>query len=132
MTMTDPVADMLTRLRNANMVYHDMVDIPSAKLKVDVAEILKEEGYIKGYKIIKDRKQGVLRINMKYTPNRERVINRIERISKPGRRIYVNKDEIPHVLNGLGIAILSTSKGVLSDKEARHIGAGGEVLCYVW
>lgn len=131
MTMTDPVADMLTRLRNANMVYHDTVDIPSAKLKVDVAKILKEEGYIKGYKIIKDRKQGVLRINMKYTSSHERVINRIERISKPGRRIYVNKDEIPHVLNGLGVAILSTSKGVLSDKEARHVGVGGEVLCYV-
>lgn len=132
MVMTDPIADMLTRIRNANMVRHPELELPSSKLKVEIADILKREGYIRDYEVIEDNKQGILRIHLKYGVNNERVITGLKRISKPGLRVYAKADEIPRVLNGLGIAIVSTSKGVLSDKEAREQHVGGEVLAYIW
>ncbi|SET73314.1 SSU ribosomal protein S8P [Oceanobacillus limi] len=132
MVMTDPIADMLTRIRNANMVKHDKLELPASKMKKEVADILKREGFVRDYEIIEDNKQGVLRIFLKYGANEERVITGIKRISKPGLRVYAKADEVPRVLNGLGIAIVSTSKGVLSDKEARSQAVGGEVLAYVW
>lgn len=132
MVMTDPIADMLTRIRNASMVYHDSVDVPASNLKKEVARILKEEGFIRDYRVIDDGKQGIVRLYLKYGANRERVISGLKRISKPGRRVYARRDQIPRVLGGLGIAVLSTSKGVMSDKEARKQGVGGEVVCYVW
>ncbi|HHT37590.1 MAG: 30S ribosomal protein S8 [Candidatus Wallacebacter cryptica] len=132
MVLTDPIADMLTRIRNANSVKHESVDIPASKMKSEVARILKEEGYIRDYKVIEDNKQGILRIYLKYGPNDERVITGIKRISKPGLRVYAKKDEIPRVLGGLGIAILSTSHGIMTDKSARKGNIGGEVICYVW
>lgn len=132
MVLTDPIADMLTRIRNASSVKHESVDIPGSNFKTEVANILKEEGYIREYKQIEDDKQGILRIYLKYGPNKEKVISGIKRISKPGLRVYVNKDEIPRVLGGLGIAILSTSNGVMADKSARKSNVGGEVICYVW
>ena len=130
--MTDPMADMLTRIRNANMIKAEKVDMPASKLKLEVTKILKEKGFIKGYKILKDRKQGVLRISLKYTANGEKLISGLKKISKPGRRVYVDKEKIPVVIGGFGIAILSTSKGVLTDESCRHRGIGGEVLCYIW
>jgi small subunit ribosomal protein S8 len=130
--MSDPVADMLTRIRNANMVYHDKVEVPGSGLKRSIAQILKDEGFIRDYDWTEDSKQGVLRVHMKYGPNREKVINGLKRISKPGLRVYVQRDSVPKVLGGLGIAILSTSQGVLSDREARRKRLGGEVICYVW
>lgn len=132
MVLTDPVADMLTRIRNASSVKHESVDIPCSKFKVEVARILKEEGYIREYKVIEDDKQGILRIYLKYGPNREKVISGIKRISKPGLRVYANSEEVPRVLGGLGIAILSTSQGVMTDRAARKSNIGGEVICYVW
>ncbi len=132
MVMTDPIADMLTRLRNANSVYHDKVEIPGSKIKQAIAGILKEEGFIKDFEMVQDSKQGVLRVSLKYGPNREKVITGIKRISKPGLRVYAKKDQLPRVLGGLGIAIVSTSKGLMSDKQARHNGLGGEVVAYVW
>jgi small subunit ribosomal protein S8 len=132
MTMTDPIADMLTRIRNANTVGHATVDLPSSKMKKSIAEILREEGYIKGYDVIEDGKQGIIRIQMKYGADKERVISGIKRISKPGLKVYAKKGEVPKVLGGLGIAIVSTSKGLCSDKEARNLGVGGEIICYVW
>ncbi|NLY11710.1 MAG: 30S ribosomal protein S8 [Firmicutes bacterium] len=132
MVMTDPIADMLTRIRNASSVYHESVDIPNSKLKLEVARILKEEGFIREYKLIEDDKQGILRIFLKYGKQKEKVISGIKRISKPGLRVYAKKDEIPRVLGGLGVAVLSTSKGVMTDKQARSEGVGGEVICYVW
>lgn len=132
MVMTDPIADLLTRIRNANMVYHESLEVPSSKLKKEIVDILKREGFIRDYEYIEDNKQGILRIYLKYGPNKERVITGLKRISKPGLRIYVKADEVPRVLNGLGIAILSTSKGVLTDKEARAQHVGGEVIAYVW
>lgn len=132
MSMTDPIADMLTRIRNATMVYHDSVEVPCSKLKLAMAEILKKEGYIRDYTKVEDNKQGILRIYLKYGPNQERVIGGLKRISKPGLRVYAKKDEIPRVLGGLGIAIISTSKGLMTDRQAREEGVGGEVLCYVW
>jgi small subunit ribosomal protein S8 len=132
MVMTDPIADMLTRIRNANSVKHDSVDIPSSKLKVELARILKDEGFIREYKVIDDGKQGILRVYLKYTAQKGQAIQGLKRISKPGLRVYANKDEVPRVLGGLGIAILSTSKGVITDKDARKQGVGGEVICYVW
>ncbi|HHX95603.1 MAG TPA: 30S ribosomal protein S8 [Clostridia bacterium] len=132
MVMTDPIADYLTRIRNANMVYKGTVEIPSSKLKKSMSEILKREGYIKDYEFIEDGKQGIIRLYLKYGPGKERTITDLKRISKPGLRVYARKDEIPRVLGGLGIAIISTSKGILTDKEARREGVGGEVICYVW
>ncbi len=132
MTMTDPIADMLTRIRNANTVGHATVDIPASKMKKSIAGILLEEGYIKGYDIIEDGVQGTIRVQMKYGANKERVINGIKKISKPGLKVYAQKNEVPKVLGGLGIAIISTSNGVISDKQARKLGVGGEVICYVW
>ena len=132
MPVTDPLADMLTRIRNASMVKHSKVDIPASKMKISVAKILKSEGYIKNYKLIKDRKDGILRIYLKYDGNNEGVIMGLKRMSKPGRRLYVKKEDIPPVLNGMGIAVLSTSKGVLADREARKLNVGGELLCSIW
>ena len=127
-----PIADFLTRIRNANMVYHEKVEVPSSKVKRAIAEILKEEGFIKDYEYIEDGKQGMLRIFLKYGPNKERVISGLKRISKPGLRVYAKKDELPKVLGGLGIAIISTPKGIMTDKKARKEGLGGEVICYIW
>ncbi|AVX21793.1 MAG: 30S ribosomal protein S8 [Bacillota bacterium] len=132
MVMTDPIADFLTRIRNANMVYHEKVEVPASKMKTSLAEILKNEGFIKDYEYIEDGKQGVLRIYLKYGANKEKVISGLKRISKPGLRVYAKKDEIPRVLGGLGIAVISTSKGLMTDKQARKEGLGGEVICYVW
>ncbi len=132
MTMTDPVADMLTRIRNANTVGHETVEIPASKMKKSIAAILLDEGYIKGYDLVEDNKQGVIKIEMKYGAGKERVINGIKKISKPGLKVYAKANEIPSVLGGLGIAIISTSNGVISDKQARKLGVGGEVICYVW
>ena len=132
MTMTDPVADMLTRIRNANTANHESVDIPASKMKKSIAEILLAEGFIKGFEVIDDNKQGIIKVEMKYGDNKEKVINGIKKISKPGLKVYAKANDIPRVLGGLGIAIISTSKGVISDKEARKLGVGGEVICYVW
>lgn len=132
MVMTDPVADMLTRIRNANSVYHDKVEIPASKIKQAIAQVLKAEGFIKDFEVIKDDKQGVLRASLKYGPNREKVITGIKRISKPGLRVYVKSEQMPRVLGGLGIAIISTSKGIMTEKQARRDGLGGEVLAFVW
>lgn len=132
MVMTDPIADMLTRIRNANSVYHDKVEFPGSKMKQAVAQILKEEGFIKDFEVISDEKQGIVRVSLKYGPNREKVITGIKRISKPGLRVYAKNDQLPRVLGGLGIAVISTSKGVMSDKQARKQGLGGEVIAYVW
>ncbi len=133
MSMTDPIADMLTRIRNGIQSHHERVELPASKLKVEIARILKIEGFIRNYNLAqKDEPQGTLRIDLKYAPNGEPVIHGIERISRPGRRVYRNKQEIPSVLGGLGLAIVSTSKGVLSGQEAVKSGVGGEVLCQVW
>lgn len=130
--MTDPIADMLTRIRNGSSAKHKSVDVPASKIKKDIAEILLKEGFIKGYEVEEDDKQGILKIDLKYGENEERIISGIKRISKPGLRVYVKANELPRVLGGLGIAIISTSKGVLTDKEARNQEVGGEVICYVW
>jgi small subunit ribosomal protein S8 len=130
--VTDPVADMLARIRNGSLAEHEKVDIPSSKLKVRLAEILKEEGFIKNFRLIEDKQQGVLRIYLKYGPGQERVISGLRRVSKPGRRLYVGADRIPSVLGGMGVAILSTPQGLLTDRESRKAKVGGEVLCYVW
>ena len=132
MVMTDPIADMLTRIRNANSVYHDKVEIPASRIKQAVAKILKDEGFIKDYEVIQDTKQCVLRISLKYGANREKVLSGLKRISKPGLRVYAKKDQLPRVLGGLGIAIISTSHGIMSDKQARRDGLGGEVMAYIW
>ncbi|MBT0654468.1 30S ribosomal protein S8 [Geomobilimonas luticola] len=132
MSMTDPIADMLTRIRNAGMAKLQKVDIPSSNLKVSLANVLRSEGFIKNYKVIADQKQGVLRVYLKYIDEKDSVINEIKRVSKPGGRRYVKGDEIPSIKNGMGIAILSTSKGILTDKAAREAGVGGELICTVW
>lgn len=132
MVMTDPIADFLTRIRNANTVYMEKVEIPASKTKMNLANILKEEGYIKDVEYIEDGKQGFLRLYLKYGANREKVISGLKRISRPGLRVYAQKDELPKVLGGLGIAIISTSKGLMTDKDARKAGVGGEVMCYIW
>ena len=132
MNTTDPIADMLTRIRNANTAKHQTVDIPASNMKKSIADILVKEGYIKSVEEIKDEKQGILRITLKYQENGERVISGLKRISKPGLRIYASKDEIPQVLNGLGTALISTSKGIKTDKDARKENLGGEVLVYIW
>ena len=132
MNTTDPIADMLTRIRNANTSKHKTVDIPASKMKTGIAEILLKEGYIKAYEEIKDENQGIIRVTIKYDEKGNRVIDGLKRISKPGLRVYASCEELPKVLNGLGIAIISTSKGLKTDKEARQLGIGGEVLAYVW
>lgn len=132
MSMTDPVADMLTRIRNASKAKHEKVDVPSSTLKAEVARILKEEGYIKNVKVVTEGERTVLRIFLKYSSANACVISGLERVSKPGRRIYAGRDEVPRVLNGLGISIVSTSKGVMTDKAARAANVGGELLCRVW
>jgi small subunit ribosomal protein S8 len=132
MTMTDPIADMLTRIRNAIAVGHDHVLVPSSKIKLAITGILKEEGFIRDYEVTKDRPQPVIRIWLKYSKEREPVLGGLKRVSKPGRRVYTGRQEIPWVQSGMGIAILSTSKGVMTGRQARRLGVGGEVLCYVW
>lgn len=132
MTMTDPIADMLTRIRNANTVKHETVDVPASNIKKELARILLEEGFVRGYDVIEDGKQGIIRIQLKYGQAGERVISGLKRISKPGMRVYAANQEIPKVLNGLGISIISTSKGILTDRQARKENVGGEVICYVW
>ena len=129
--LTDPIADMLTRVRNAAMIKAEKVDIPASRMKLEIAKILKEEGFIRAYKILKDKKQGVLRLTLKYADN-DNVISGLKRVSKPGRRVYVGRTEIPRVMGGVGIAVLTTPKGILSDKMCRREGIGGEVICYVW
>ncbi len=132
MNITDPIADMLTRIRNANSTNKDIVNIPASKIKINIADILKEEGFISEYKIVDSYPQNTLRVYLKYGENDEKVISGIKRISKPGLRVYVKKDEVPKVLGGLGIAVVSTSQGIITDKTARNNGVGGEILCYVW
>lgn len=132
MHVTDPVADMLTRIRNANSAKHETVDIPASKVKTAIAEILNEEGYIKGYQVIDDGKQGIIKVTLKYGANKEKVLSGLKRISKPGLRVYASRDELPRVLKGLGIAIISTSQGIMTDKKARAKNIGGEVLAFVW
>jgi small subunit ribosomal protein S8 len=130
--MTDPIADMLTRIRNSILIKAEKVDIPASRLKVEIAKIMKEEGFIKSYKIIKDKKQGVLRVTLKYTQDNRPIVEGLKRISKPGRRVYVGKEEVPSVVGGMGIAVVTTPKGILTDKACRREGVGGEVLCYIW
>ncbi|MFA6697567.1 MAG: 30S ribosomal protein S8 [Eubacteriales bacterium] len=132
MVVTDPIADMLTRIRNALVVKHEVVEMPASKMKKAIADILAQEGLIKGYKVIEDDVQDLIKLTLKYGHNGERVISGLKRISKPGLRVYAKKDEVPKVLGGLGLAIISTSKGVMTDKQARKEGVGGEVLCYIW
>lgn len=132
MVMTDPIADMLTRIRNANIVKHETLDVPASNMKKALAEILLQEGFIKNFELIEDGKQGIIRMELKYGQNKQRVITGLKRISKPGLRVYAKRDEIPRVLGGLGIAVLSTSQGIMTDKKARTAGIGGEVICYIW
>jgi small subunit ribosomal protein S8 len=132
MQITDPVADMLTRIRNANTAKHESVDVPASNLKKAIAQILLDEGYIKSFEIVDDGTQGIIRIQLKYLAGKEKVISGLRRVSKPGLRVYAGADELPRVLKGLGIAIISTSKGVMTDKKARELHVGGEVLAFVW
>lgn len=132
MVMSDPIADMLTRIRNANIVRHETVEIPASKIKKEIAEILKREGFIRDAEYVQDNKHGIIRLFLKYGPNNERVISGLKRISKPGLRVYTKSQEVPRVLGGLGMAIISTSRGIMTDKEARQAKSGGEVICYVW
>ncbi len=129
---SDPIADMLTRIRNASRAEHEKVDIPASRLKVRVAEILKNEGFIKNYRVLEDGKQGTLRVYLKYGPANEKMISGLVRVSRPGRRVYTTHDRLPRILGGMGVAIVTTSRGVLSDREARRQRLGGEVLAYVW
>ena len=132
MMITDPIADMLTRIRNALVARHESVEVPLSKMKKSIADILTEEGFINGYEVVEGEVQSVMKVNLKYGPNNEKVISGIKRISKPGLRVYANSEKLPVVLNGLGIAIISTSKGIMTDKKARAAHIGGEVLAYVW
>lgn len=132
MAVTDPIADMLTRIRNAIAVHRRLVLVPASKTKVTIASVLKEEGYIQDFEVTKDRPQSMIRIWLKYTKDREPVLSGLQRVSKPGRRIYRGRGEIPWVLSGIGTAIVSTSKGVLTDRQARRLGVGGEIMCYIW
>lgn len=129
--ITDPVADMLTRIRNAALIRSEKVDVPASRIKLEIAKILKEEGFIRAYKILKDKRQGILRLTLKYIDN-ENVISGLKRVSKPGRRVYVGSKEIPRVMGGVGIAILTTSRGIFSDRACRRESLGGEVICYIW
>jgi small subunit ribosomal protein S8 len=130
--MTDPIADMLTRIRNANMAKLEKVDVPASKMKIEITKILKDKGFIKSFKVLRDRKQGVIRITMKYLDGYEKAITGLKRVSKPGRRMYVDRTGIPKVMGGYGVAILSTSRGIMTDEVCRSQGIGGEVLCNVW
>jgi small subunit ribosomal protein S8 len=132
MQITDPIADMLTRIRNAGMARHDTVDVPASKMKTSIAKVLLAEGYIKSFQLIDDGTQGVIRITLKYLPGKEKAITGLRRVSKPGLRVYAGADELPRVLKGLGIAIISTSKGIMTDRQARKEHVGGEVLAFVW
>ena len=132
MTMTDPIADLLTRIRNANQNGFSKLEVPSSTFKVEIVRVLKEEGYIKDYRVLKDTGRAVIKISLKYADKEERVIKTIKKVSKPSRRVYVGKDEIPKVMSGLGVSIISTPKGVMSDRQARRAGVGGEVICTVW
>ena len=132
MQITDPIADMLTRIRNANSSKHESVNVPASKLKIEIARILNEEGYINGYEVIEDGIQGIIKITLKYGANKQQVITGLKRVSKPGLRVYASKENLPKVLKGLGIAIISTSKGIMTDKEARKANVGGEVLAFIW
>ncbi len=132
MQMSDVIADMLTRIRNANNAKHVSVDVPASKMKKSIAQILLDEGYIKSYEVVEDGKQGIIRIQLKYAQGKQKVIRGIKRVSKPGLRIYASCEDMPKVMNGLGVAIVSTSKGVMTDKQARKENVGGEVLCFVW
>ncbi|ACA46528.1 30S ribosomal protein S8 [Clostridium botulinum] len=132
MVMSDPIADLLTRIRNANVVRHEVVEVPSSNIKKAIANIMLTEGYIRNLEEYRDGSVDMLRITMKYGQNKERIITGLKRISKPGLRVYCRKDETPKVLNGLGVAVVSTSKGIVTDREARKLGVGGEVLCYIW
>ncbi len=129
--ITDPIADMLTRIRNAALIKSEKVDVPASRIKLEIAKILKEEGFIRAYKILKDKRQGILRLTLKYIDN-ENVISGLKRISKPGRRVYVGSKEIPRVMGGVGIAVLTTSRGIFSDRSCRRDNLGGEVICYIW
>ena len=130
--VTNPIGDLLARIRNGSLAEHEKIDVPASKLKVRVVEILKQEGFVKNFRLIEDKKQGVLRVYLKYGPGQERVITGLRRLSKPGRRLYVSADKVPSVLGGMGVAILSTSRGVMTDRDSRKAQVGGEVLCYVW
>ena len=132
MSISDPIADMLTRIRNANMIKHDTVEIPASNMKKEIARILLEQGYIKAYNVVEDDKQGMIKIRLKYTKDGQKVISGLKKISKPGMRVYASKDNVPRVYNGIGISIISTSKGMLTEKQARENQVGGEVICYVW
>lgn len=132
MVVSDPIADLLTRIRNANTVYHDRIEVPGSKMKRAIVQILKDEGMVRDYEWLDNGHQGTIRVYLKYGPNKTRVISGLRRISRPGLRVYAKKDQVPRVLGGLGIAILSTSRGIMTDKKARQEGLGGEVLCYVW
>ena len=132
MQITDPIADMLTRIRNANSSKHESVSVPCSKLRIEIAKILDNEGYIAGYEVIEDEIQGMIKINLKYGPGKQKVITGLKRVSKPGLRVYASNENLPKVLKGLGIAIISTSKGIMTDKEARKANVGGEVLAFVW
>jgi small subunit ribosomal protein S8 len=132
MSMTDPIADMLTRIRNAGGARFDKVDIPASRMKIGLAKIFKEEGFIKNYKVIKDNRQGILRVYLKYSDQHQPLIQGLKRVSKPGRRVYAGHEELPRVQGGLGVAVISTSQGVVTDRQARKLGVGGEVLCEVW
>ncbi|MDY4975957.1 MAG: 30S ribosomal protein S8 [Clostridia bacterium] len=132
MQITDPIADMLTRIRNANSAKHESVDVPASNMKKAIAQILLEEGYIKNYQVIEDDKQGVIKVTLKYGENKSKVISGLKRISKPGLRVYASCEKLPRVLNGLGVAVISTSKGVMTDKQARAQKIGGEVLAFIW
>lgn len=132
MTVTDPVADLLTRIRNANGAKHDFVEVPAAKLNMEILRILRDEGFIKNYEVVKDRKFPTARISLRYGPKQEKIMSNLKRVSKPGLRVYAKRDRVPRVLRGLGVAIISTSRGVMTDRDARKMGIGGEVLCYVW
>ncbi len=132
MSMTDPIADMLTRIRNAGGAHFDKVDIPASRMKISLARIFKEEGFIKNYKVIKDNRQGILRIYLKYSDQQQPLIQGLRRVSKPGRRVYAGHEELPRVRGGLGVAVISTSKGVVTDRQARKTQVGGEILCEIW
>ena len=132
MTVTDPVADLLTRVRNANRAKHEFVEVPASKLNIEIVRILQSEGFIKSYNDLKDRKFPTVKLELKYGPKQELIMSNLKRVSKPGLRVYAKRDRVPRVLRGLGVAIISTSKGVMTDRDARKLGIGGEVLCYVW